>query len=162
MKYILLSALLFTLASCTYKKSCKDPIEVLALFYEEGKSVLINIPDSSNTDTLMVIERYKQGSHLTQKNGSDTLKVIPFVSSYMVFLHKLYSDALYWDYRFLFYPSGKQYTVTDIIVSNRQIKCDDQDCPECYNQVAAYIVDNLAGKTDESPVPSATLRILRK
>lgn len=160
MKNILsLAILLLTLGSCAYKKDCKNPIEVRALFYKEGTNVLTFVPDSSNTDTVMVIERYKQGSYLKQKNSSDTLKLRPFASSHMIFLHKLYSDPLYSDYGFLFYPSGKQFFVTDIIVANKQIKCDDQDCPECYNEITAYTINNQIGVTDKSPFPSATLRI---
>lgn len=155
MKNILL-VLLSVFSSCSYKSECKAPIWVVFVFSEDEQ--FNPKVDSSNTDSVILIERCTSGNNFTSVTSYDTIKVSPYYSDQHFNLKEPSTyDTYDNDYRITIFPSGKQYIITDFIVHKRHIKCTASDCLECFNNVGYTINGQIRSTKNDRPGGSLTI-----
>jgi len=154
--HLILALLLFS--SCTSRVQCKDPT-VRVVFSDDD---LYNpVVDSSNGDSIVVVERYKAGSDFKEMEKLDTATIMPFYTDQFFELSKIYSDVYSGDYLLTKIPSGKKHYITDLVTSNRSIRCDGSYCHECYNDVSFTLNKQTPKQTGGEWSESVSLYIPR-
>lgn len=136
MKYIfLLAVVVVTLVSCRGKIACKNGDVGLLIFQETDSTIAVN-------DTLVLAYRYPHDGRFSQSDTCFTTRVHCASTQVGRLLSVDVYNVISYDWKFVLFPSGKEYYLKDGHYVSRRDK-NLYDSYKCWNS----IVFTCNGKT---------------